>query len=167
MSICLTLKSIPDELYERLDASAQPRRRSLDSETLACMRSVPMRGSAARERCGERATREDACAARGVAEGEIPGESHRCVQARRPGAIAVDANVVAYSCLSGDPPGKAEARLGRDPAWAAPVLWRSGFRNVAAGCTRRNARALGVKLACMNARLVKAFSGRAVALFAG
>ncbi len=167
MSIGLTLKSIPDELHERLDASAQPRRRSLDSEALACMRSVPMRGSVARERCGERATREDTCAARGVAEGEVPGESHRCAQARRPGAIAVDANVVAYSCLSGGYPGKAEARPGRDPAWDAPLPWRSGFGNAAAGCTRRTARTLGVKLASMNARLVKTFPGRAVTLFPG
>jgi len=36
----LTLKSIPDEVYERLKASAEAHRRSLNSEAIVCLESV-------------------------------------------------------------------------------------------------------------------------------
>lgn len=51
--------------------------------------------------------------------------------------IVVDANVVAYLYLPGDHTAKAERLLGQDPDWAAPLLWRSEFRNILAGCMRR------------------------------
>lgn len=51
--------------------------------------------------------------------------------------IVVDSNVVAYLYLPGDHTEKAEALLERDPDWAAPVLWRSEFRNILAGYMRR------------------------------
>ncbi len=51
--------------------------------------------------------------------------------------IVVDSNVVAYLYLPGEHTAKAEALLERDPEWAAPVLWRSEFRNILAGYLRR------------------------------
>jgi predicted nucleic acid-binding protein len=53
--------------------------------------------------------------------------------------IVVDSNVVAYLYLPGEHTAKAEALLEREPDWAAPVLWRSEFRNVLAGYLRRGA----------------------------
>jgi antitoxin FitA len=38
----LTLKNIPDEIYERLKASAAVHRRSLNSEAIACLENVLM-----------------------------------------------------------------------------------------------------------------------------
>ena len=49
----------------------------------------------------------------------------------------VDSNVVAYLYLPGEYTAAAEALLERDPDWAAPLLWRSEFRNVLAGYLRR------------------------------
>jgi predicted nucleic acid-binding protein len=40
--------------------------------------------------------------------------------------------------LPGEHTAKAEALLEQDPDWAAPVLWRSEFRNILAGYLRRN-----------------------------
>lgn len=40
MPTTLTLKSIPDDLYERLKASAATHRRSLNSEAIVCLESV-------------------------------------------------------------------------------------------------------------------------------
>ena len=51
--------------------------------------------------------------------------------------IVVDSNVVGYLYLPGEHTAKAEALLERDPDWAAPVLWRSEFRNILAGYLRR------------------------------
>ena len=63
--------------------------------------------------------------------------------------IVVDSNVVAYLYLPGEHTAKAEALLEQDPDWAAPVLWRSEFRNILAGCLRRRtltfAQACGVQ----------------------
>lgn len=53
--------------------------------------------------------------------------------------IVVDTNVVAYLYLPSDHTTKAEALLMRDAEWAAPVLWRSEFRNTLAGFMRRKA----------------------------
>ena len=51
--------------------------------------------------------------------------------------IVVDSNVVAYLYLPGEHTAKAEALLEQDPDWAAPILWRSEFRNILAGYLRR------------------------------
>ena len=53
--------------------------------------------------------------------------------------IVVDSNVLAYLYLPGDYTSHAEDLLQRDPEWAAPVLWRSEFRNILAGYMRRRA----------------------------
>lgn len=52
--------------------------------------------------------------------------------------IVVDSNVLAYLYLPGDHTEKAEALLEQDPDWAAPLLWRSEFRNILAGYMRRD-----------------------------
>lgn len=51
--------------------------------------------------------------------------------------IVVDSNVMAYLYLPGERTANAEALLEQDAKWAAPVLWRSEFRNILAGYTRR------------------------------
>ncbi len=40
MSTTLTLKNIPDAVYERLKAAAESHRRSLNSEAIVCLESV-------------------------------------------------------------------------------------------------------------------------------
>ncbi len=41
----LTLKNVPDEVYERLKASAEAHRRSLNSEAIVCLESVLVPGN--------------------------------------------------------------------------------------------------------------------------
>ncbi len=53
--------------------------------------------------------------------------------------IVVDSNVVAYLYLPGEYTAAAEALLEQDADWAAPILWRSEFRNILAGYMRRKA----------------------------
>ncbi|MYN29551.1 type II toxin-antitoxin system VapC family toxin [Duganella levis] len=50
--------------------------------------------------------------------------------------IVVDSNVIAYLFLSGEHTAAAERLLAEEPDWAAPVLWRSEFRNILAGHMR-------------------------------
>ena len=51
--------------------------------------------------------------------------------------IVVDSNVLAYLYLPSEYTDAAEVLLENDPNWAAPVLWRSEFRNILAGYLRR------------------------------
>ena len=51
--------------------------------------------------------------------------------------IVVDSNVLAYLYLPGEYTAAAEALLEQDSDWAAPILWRSEFRNILAGYLRR------------------------------
>lgn len=51
--------------------------------------------------------------------------------------IVVDSNVLAYLYLPGEYTPVAEALMEHDPDWAAPILWRSEFRNILAGYMRR------------------------------
>jgi len=44
LSATLTLKGIPDDVYERLKASAQAHRRSLNSEAIVCLETVLLPG---------------------------------------------------------------------------------------------------------------------------
>ena len=46
--------------------------------------------------------------------------------------IVVDTNVIGYLLLPSEHTPAARAAYERDPAWAAPLLWRSEFRNVLA-----------------------------------
>lgn len=47
MPTTLTLKNIPDEVYERLKASAEAHRRSLNSEAIVCLESALLPGRVA------------------------------------------------------------------------------------------------------------------------
>lgn len=51
--------------------------------------------------------------------------------------IVVDSNILAYLYLPGEFTAAAEDLLGSESEWAAPVLWRSEFRNILAGYLRR------------------------------
>jgi predicted nucleic acid-binding protein len=51
--------------------------------------------------------------------------------------IVVDTNLMVYLYVRGQRTAQAEAVLVRDPAWAAPLLWRSEFRNTLLGLVRR------------------------------
>ena len=51
--------------------------------------------------------------------------------------IVVDTNVIVYLYLPTSHTKAAETLLLHDAEWAAPVLWRSEFRNVLAGYMRR------------------------------
>lgn len=44
--------------------------------------------------------------------------------------IVVDTNIIAYLYLQSDRSSQVEQLLEKDPQWAAPLLWRSEFRNV-------------------------------------
>jgi predicted nucleic acid-binding protein len=46
--------------------------------------------------------------------------------------IVVDSNIIGYLYLNSARSSQAEQALRKDPQWAAPLLWRSEFRNVLA-----------------------------------
>lgn len=50
--------------------------------------------------------------------------------------IVVDTNVVAYLLLPGEYTARAEGLFAQDAEWAAPILWRSEFRNLLSGYMR-------------------------------
>lgn len=50
--------------------------------------------------------------------------------------IVVDTNIVAYLLLQGEYTARAEALYEQDAEWAAPILWRSEFRNLLSGYMR-------------------------------
>ena len=51
--------------------------------------------------------------------------------------IVVDTNIIAYLCIPGEQTDLADEAFRKDSEWAAPLLWRSEFRNILAGCMRR------------------------------
>jgi predicted nucleic acid-binding protein len=53
--------------------------------------------------------------------------------------IVADTNVLVYLYVRGQRTGQAEAAVARDPIWAAPLLWRSEFRNTLVGMVRQGA----------------------------
>lgn len=50
--------------------------------------------------------------------------------------IVVDTNILAYLVLPYEFSAQADKLFKRDPEWAAPILWRSEFRNLLAGYLR-------------------------------
>jgi predicted nucleic acid-binding protein len=65
--------------------------------------------------------------------------------------IVVDVNVIAYLLIDSERTSETEALLRADPAWAAPLLWRSEWRNVLAGYVRRGSLDRGAALECIEA----------------
>jgi predicted nucleic acid-binding protein len=53
--------------------------------------------------------------------------------------IVADTNLLVYLYVRGERTEQAEAAVARDPVWAAPLLWRSEFRNTLVGMIRRGA----------------------------
>ena len=51
--------------------------------------------------------------------------------------IVVDSNILAYLYLPTAHTERAESLLRHDADWAAPILWRSEFRNILTGYLRR------------------------------
>jgi predicted nucleic acid-binding protein len=64
--------------------------------------------------------------------------------------IVVDTNVLVYLLLPGEHTEQAERILRRDPVWAAPLLWRSEFRNVLAVYMRQGRLSLDHALQLMD-----------------
>jgi predicted nucleic acid-binding protein len=64
--------------------------------------------------------------------------------------ILVDTNVLVSLLLPGEHTEQAERVLCRDPVWAAPLLWRSAFRNVLAVYMRQGRLALDQALQLMD-----------------
>ena len=64
--------------------------------------------------------------------------------------IVVDTNVLVYLLLPGEHTEQAERVLRRDPVWAAPLLWRSEFRNVLAIYMRQGRLSLDQALQLMD-----------------
>jgi len=56
--------------------------------------------------------------------------------------IVADVNLVAYLLLGGPDAGLAQQVLEQDSTWAAPLLWRSEFRNILAAYMRQRGLAL-------------------------
>lgn len=52
--------------------------------------------------------------------------------------IVVDTNQIAYLLIGGDLTDAARRVFIQDPAWSAPVLWRSEFRSILAHYIRRH-----------------------------
>ncbi len=65
--------------------------------------------------------------------------------------IVVDVNTIAYLWIPGEMTSCAERALARDPEWAAPLLWRSEFRNILAGYLRREALSRDTAARCLDA----------------
>lgn len=51
--------------------------------------------------------------------------------------IVVDTNIIVHFLLPGEHSSEAERAFRKDPGWAAPLLWRSEFRNILATLSRR------------------------------
>lgn len=56
--------------------------------------------------------------------------------------IVADTNLLVYLYIQGQRTEESEAVLRRDSTWAAPLLWRSEFRNVLIGLVRKCALSL-------------------------
>jgi len=56
--------------------------------------------------------------------------------------IVVDTNAVVHLLLGGEQTAAARRAFGKDPEWAAPLLWRSEFRSVLSMLMRRRNLAL-------------------------
>ena len=64
--------------------------------------------------------------------------------------IVADTNLLIYLYVQGQRTQESEAVLQRDALWAAPLLWRSEFRNVLIGLVRSDALQLEKALAIID-----------------
>lgn len=64
--------------------------------------------------------------------------------------IVVDTNIVTYLLIDGAHTAQAEKALQKDGSWAAPVLWKSEFRNVLSVYIRRQYLELDQAVKLMN-----------------
>jgi predicted nucleic acid-binding protein len=71
--------------------------------------------------------------------------------------IVADVNLVAYLLLGGPEADLAQQVLEKDSTWAAPVLWRSEFRNILAAFMRQ--RGLGISEAWQAHELAEGLVG--------
>lgn len=71
--------------------------------------------------------------------------------------IVADVNLVAYLLLGGPEADLAQQVLEKDSTWAAPVLWRSEFRNILAAFIRQ--RGLGISEAWQAHELAEGLVG--------
>ena len=67
--------------------------------------------------------------------------------------IVVDTNLIGYLYLESKHSQQAEQALGKDADWAAPLLWRSEFRNVLALYIRKHWLSLAESQQIMNEAL--------------
>jgi predicted nucleic acid-binding protein len=67
--------------------------------------------------------------------------------------IVVDTNIIGYLFLSSEQALSAEQALKKDSEWAAPLLWRSEFRNVLALYLRKKYLTLQQAQSTMNSAL--------------
>jgi predicted nucleic acid-binding protein len=67
--------------------------------------------------------------------------------------IVVDSNMIGYLYLTSERSSQAEQVLHQDAQWAAPLLWRSEFRNVLALYIRKRLLDLDTAQAIMNEAL--------------
>lgn len=64
--------------------------------------------------------------------------------------IVADTNLLLYLYVQGQRTEESEAVLRRDAVWAAPLLWRSEFRNALIGLVRNDALALNEALSMVD-----------------
>lgn len=64
--------------------------------------------------------------------------------------IVADTNLLIYLYVQGQRTEESEAVLSRDATWAAPLLWRSEFRNALVGLVRNKALGLDDALAMVD-----------------
>jgi predicted nucleic acid-binding protein len=67
--------------------------------------------------------------------------------------IVVDTSLIAYFFIAGERSEQVERAFRRDHEWAAPLLWRSEFRNVLSLCLREGGLSLEDALSVMDAAL--------------
>ncbi len=62
--------------------------------------------------------------------------------------IVTDTNLLVYPYIKGQRTNQTEAIVEKDPEWAAPLLWRSEFRNTLIGLVRNHDYDLNLDQAC-------------------
>ena len=131
----LTIKNVPSTLLRRLKRRAAANRRSLNLEVIASLEStveptlIDPEALLARVRAARIVPRTM----------RLTDRALTAMKDGRPVVIVADTNLLVYLYVRGERTEQAEAVVARDPVWAAPLLWRSEFRNTLVGMLRRGA----------------------------